>query len=142
MGLCHGQAARVGHLMFLTLFKWLTSGPLDRILTTVDRKMDNETERQKVTASVVQRYVEAESENRQAAMQSRVFWWVWAGFAAPLAFWFGAICLDSVFLFSGQIADLPPSVKPYASQIFAAVFGTGGGVAGLQAIASAIRGRK
>ena len=128
--------------LFTKILGWLTGGTLDRILKTVDTSIDNETERQKVTATVVQRYVEAESENRQAAMQSRVFWWVWAGFAAPLAFWFGAICLDSVFLFSGQIADLPPSVKPYASQIFAAVFGTGGGVAGLQAIASAIRGRK
>lgn len=128
---------------FITkLFGWLTGGTLARILTTVDHKIDNETERQKVTADVVKRYVEAESESRQVAMQSRIFWWVWAAFAAPLAFWFGAICLDSVFLFSGAIADLPPSVKPYASQIFAAVFGAGGGVAGLQAVASAIRGRR
>lgn len=128
--------------IFTKLLGWLTGGTLDRILKTVDTSIDNETERQKVTADVVKRYVEADSENRQVAMQSRIFWWVWAAFAAPLAFWFGAICLDSVFLFSGAIADLPPSVKPYASQIFAAVFGAGGGVAGLQAIASAIRGRR
>lgn len=128
--------------IFTKILGLLTGGTLDRILSTVDSKIDNETERQKVTAAVVQRYVETESENRQAAMQSRIFWWVWAGFAAPLAFWFGAVTLDSVFLFSGQIADLPPSVKPYASQIFAAVFGAGGGVAGMQAIATAIRGRK
>ena len=128
--------------IFTKLLGWLTGGTLDRILSTVDHKIDNETERQKVTAAVVQRYVETESENRQAAMQSRVFWWVWAAFAAPVAFWFGAICIDSVLLFSGQIADLPPSVKPYATQIFSAIFGSGAAVAGAQAIATAIRGRK
>lgn len=128
--------------IFTTLLRWLTGGTLDRILSTVDHKIDNETERQKVVSAAVTRYVEIESENRQAAMQSRVFWWIWAAFAAPLAFWFGAVCLDTVFLFSGEIADLPPSVKPYAAQIFAAVFGSGAGVAGAQAIATAIRGRR
>lgn len=123
-------------------FGWLAGGTLDRILKTVDNTIDNETERQEIRAKAVIRHVEIAAETRQVAMQSRVFWYTWALFAAPLGLWFAAVCFDSVFQFqSFDVADLPSSVKPYANQIFAAVFGTGGGVAGVQAIASAIRGR-
>jgi hypothetical protein len=126
----------------VAIFKWATGGPLNRILSSVDKSIDNETERQRITASVVERAVIADAENRAASMQSRVFWYVWALFSVPVGVWLGAICLDSVFLFSGQIADLPPSVKPYATQIIASIFGSGAGVAGVQAIAAAIRGRR
>lgn len=125
-------------LAFLGLF---LGGPLNRILASLDRTIDSETERQRIAGDAIGRFVAADAETRAASMQSRVFWWVWAVFALPVGFWLGAICLDSVFLFSGRIADLPPSVKPYATQIIGSIFGSGGAVAGLQAIASAIRGR-
>lgn len=124
--------------LLLSFFK----GPLSRILDTVDRRVDGETERQRIVGDVISRYVAADAETRAAAMQSRVFWIVWALFALPIGFWLGAIALDSVFFFSGHIADLPPSVKPYATQIIASIFGSGGAVAGVQSIATAIRGRK
>lgn len=113
--------------------------PLSRILRTIENNTDNETERQRIVGDVISRYVAADAETRAAAMQSRIFWYVWAVFALPIGFWLGAIALDSVFLFSGQISDLPPSVKPYATQIITSIFGAGGAVAGMQAIASAIR---
>lgn len=128
--------------MIRALLSWLTGGVLSRILTSVDRSIDNETERQQIRAQVVAKYVESAAETRQVAMQSRIFWWIWALFSVPLGIWWAAICLDSVFLFSFDVADLPASVKPYANQIFAAVFGSGAGVASLQAISSAIRGRR
>lgn len=128
--------------MIKIILKLLTGGVLDRILDTVDSNIDNATERQKIRGKAVERYIETQAETRQASMQSRIFWYVWAGFAVPLGFWFGAICLDSVFLFSGNIADLPASVRPYANQIFGAIFGSGAAVGSLQAIASAIRGRR
>jgi len=124
--------------LLLSFFK----GPLGRILDTVDSKIDNETERQRIVGDVVSRYIAADMETRAAAMQSRIFWYVWALFAIPIGFWLGAIAVDSVFFFSGHIADLPPSVKPYATQIIASIFGSGGAVAGVQAISTAIRGRK
>lgn len=124
--------------MILAALKFIFGGFLNRALA----KIDSETERQRITGEVVSRYIAAEAENRAVAMQSRVFWWVWALFAAPVGIWFGAVCLDSVAGFSGHIADLPPSVKPYATQIVASIFGSGGAVAGLQAVASAIRGRR
>lgn len=116
--------------------------PLNRILSTLETRIDNETERQRIVGDVISRYVAADAETRAAAMQSRVFWIVWALFALPIGFWLGAIAFDSVFFFSGHIADLPPSVKPYATQIIASIFGSGGAVAGVQSIATAIRGRK
>jgi len=128
--------------MIFSIFKWLTSGPLDRVLTSLDRSVDNETERQKIAASVAERVIVAEADNRAAAMQSRIFWYVWALFAVPIGVWLGAIALDSIWLFSGSIADLPPSVKPYATQIITSIFGSGGAVASVQAVASAIRGRR
>lgn len=129
-------------LAVVAIFKWATGGPLSRVLSSIDKSIDNETERQRITASVVEKVVTADAETRAAAMQSRVFWYVWALFAVPVGFWLGAVCLDSVLLFSGQISDLPPSVKPYATQIITSIFGSGAGVAGVQAIAAAIRGRR
>lgn len=128
--------------LFKTLFSFLAGGPLDRILTSVDKKMDNGTERERIRAGAIERHIEIAAETRQAAMVNRMFWRVWALFAIPLGLWFGAICLDSVFGFSGGISDLPESVKPYANQIFYSVFGSGASVGIVQSIASAIRGRR
>lgn len=128
--------------MFKAILSWLTGGVLDRLLSSVDHAIDNDTERQAIRAQVVSEFVRTSAETRQTAMQSRVFWWTWALFSVPLGVWWAAICLDSTFLFSWDVSDLPASVKPYANQIFAAVFGSGAGVASLQAISSAIRGRR
>lgn len=128
--------------MIGAVFRFLMGGPLDRIMTSLDKSIDNETERQKIVASVAEKVVVADAESRREAMKSRVFWWIWAAFAAPVAFWFGAVCVDSVFLFSGQIADLPPSVKPYATDIIRSIFGSGAAVASVQLLSSAIRGRR
>ena len=128
--------------MIGAVFRFLMGGPLDRIMTSLDKSIDNETERQKIVASVAEKVVVADAESRREAMKSRVFWWIWAAFAAPVAFWFGAVCVDSVFLFSGQIADLPPSVKPYATDIIRSIFGSGAAVASVHMLSSAIRGRR
>ncbi|MDW9855395.1 hypothetical protein GOB46_22855 [Sinorhizobium meliloti] len=129
-------------MWLLAIFKWATGGPLSRVLSSIEKSIDNETERQRITANVVERAIIADAEHRAASMQSRVFWFVWALFAVPVGVWLGAVCVDSVLLFSGSISDLPPSVKPYATQIITSIFGSGAGVAGVQAIAAAIRGRK
>lgn len=128
--------------MIMGIIRWLTSGPLDRVLFSLDKSIDNETERQRIVGNVVERVAVADADNRAAAMQSRVFWAVWALFAIPVGIWHGSVALDSVFLFSGHIADLPPSTKPYADQIVVSLFGSGGLVATAQAFASAVRGRK
>jgi hypothetical protein len=74
----------------------------------------------------------------QAGMSHWPFWAVWSLFAVPLGIWWAAVVLDSVFLFSGAIPDLPDSIKPWADQIFNSIFLSGGGVAGVQLVAKAI----
>ena len=128
--------------MISTILAWLTKGPLDRILTSVDRSIDNETERQKIRAEATMAYITTEAETRQTAMRQPIFWYVWAFFAVPLGIWWSAVMLDTAFDFSFIVHDLPPSVRPWADQIFNNLFYAGGGVAGAQVIASAIRGRK
>lgn len=122
--------------------RWLGGGPLDRILQTVESKFDNDTEREKVRGEVIREYVRVQAETRQTAMQSRFFWYTWLLFAVPLGFWWALINLDTALDLPIVVHDLPSSVKPYANQIFNAVFGSGAGVASIQAISSAIRGRR
>lgn len=116
------------------------SGPLDRLLSTIDRKIDSETERQRIKSEVIQSYIQAAAETRQVAMQSRAFWIVWSLFAAPLGLWWALVLLDtSITAVSWGIPDLPPSVRPWADIIFGSIFGSGATVGAAQAIAGAIR---
>jgi len=54
-------------------------------------------------------------------------------FAVPLAFWFAAVCIYSVFWCSGcpfpqswTIAALPPPLDEWSAQIVIAIFGVAG----------------
>ncbi len=128
--------------MLGAVLSWLTGGVLDRVLKSVDHAIDNETDRQKIRADAITRYAETAAEERADARRYRWFWYVWTLAAVGPCFWLFVVCLDTVFLFSGNIPDLPESVKPYVSQIFASLFGSGGVVAVGQALSGAIRGRK
>lgn len=110
--------------MFLTLIKWLTSGPLDRILTTVDRKMDNETERERVKAKAVETYIDA---------QTRVLtgrgWWFPLFFIAPLGVWFASVCIYSILFCTRcaypqawSVAALPAPLDEWAGIIIGSLF--------------------
>jgi hypothetical protein len=125
------------------ILSWLTNGTLDRILDTVDHKIDNETQRQDIRARAITRFAEIEAEGRAAAMQHAWFWRVWALFAGSLGLWWAAVMLDTALPFiSLSIPDLPPSVRPWADTIITSIFGSGAAVGAAQAIGSAIRGRR
>lgn len=124
------------------LLSWLTGGTLDRVLRTVDNAVDNETRREEIKARTVEKYVQTEAETRQAMMQSRTFWAVWALFAAPLGLWWALVMLDTAFTFvSWGIPDLPASVRPWADTIFGSIFGSGAAVGIAQIVAGAVRKR-
>lgn len=111
--------------MIAWLFKWLATGPLDRILDTVDRKVAAQTDREKIKADLIQEHY------RQRAD------WMRAGgvflmllFAAPLAFWFGAVVVYSVFWCQGcafpqtwTIAALPAPLDEWAGLMIVSIFG-------------------
>ena len=128
--------------MIKTILSWLTGGVLGRILDSVDKSIDNETERQKIRSEVISDYVKTEAQTKQVAMQSRVFWAVWALFAVPLGIWWAMVLLDTTFDFAMVVDDLPMSIKPWANTVFGSLFGSGAAVGAVQLISTAIRGRK
>jgi hypothetical protein len=110
--------------MFFTLIKWLTSGPLDRILATVDRKMDNETERERVKTKAVETYIDG-----QTKVLTGRGWWFPLFFIAPLGFWFGSVCLYSIFFCAScvwpqtwSVAALPKPLDEWAGIIIGSLF--------------------
>jgi len=116
-----------GHLM-LWLLKWLTSGPLDRILDTVDKKVQSETDREKIKGDIIRTHLET----RAAYMKAGGFW-LMAAFAFPLAVWFAAVCLYSLIWCAGcafpqtwTIAALPPPLDEWAGVMITAIFGVVG----------------
>lgn len=110
--------------MFATILKWLTSGPLDRILATVDRKMDNETERERVKAKAVETYIDA-----QTKVMTGRGWWFPLFFIAPLGIWFASVCVYSILFCAGcayaqdwSIAALPAPLNEWAGVIIGSLF--------------------
>ncbi|WP_299949061.1 hypothetical protein [uncultured Ruegeria sp.] len=104
---------------------WLTSGPLDRILDTVDRKVQAQTDKEKIKGDIIQEHYRQRGD------------WMRAGgftlmllFAAPLAFWFGSVVVYSVFWCQScaypqawSIAALPPPLDEWAGLMIVSIFG-------------------
>lgn len=114
--------------MILTIFKtvlgWFTGGTLDRILDTIEHKMDNETTKEQIKAEVTKTYVQA-----QANLMVGRTWWFQLFFVIPLGFWWTAVILDSIFHFDINIEKLPPPLDDWAAYIISALFIVDGGKA-------------
>ncbi|TGU44617.1 hypothetical protein EN788_22130 [Mesorhizobium sp. M2D.F.Ca.ET.145.01.1.1] len=126
--------------VFGLVLNWLTSGPLDRILSSIDKHGSDLTEREKIKAETIQTYVNAQASTISTGMHSKLFWIPWLIAAIPTAAWYGWGMLDS--LCGGtlpHVATLPPQLKEYADIVWQNLFLTGGIVAGSGVIASAIR---
>src|SRR5919108_2790252 len=116
--------------LFKLLFGWLTGGTLDRILDTVDTKVNNETERERIKGEVVTEYLKA-----QATVLTGRGWWFPLLFLIPAGFWFGAVCVYSVLWCRScawpqdwTIAALPPPLNEWMGAIVASLFiGKAGG---------------
>lgn len=107
------------------LFTLLTSGPLDRILATVDRRVQAETDKERLQADIIKTHYET----RAGFMKAGGFVLMLL-FAVPLAFWFGAVVLYSVFWCQGcawpqgwSVAALPAPLDQWAGGIILAIFG-------------------
>lgn len=104
---------------------WLTSGVLDRVLDTVDRKVQSETDREKIKGDIIQ----AHYRTRADWMRAGGFW-LCAMFAFPLAVWFAAVCVYSILWCAGcaypqgwTIAALPAPLDDWAGGIIISIFG-------------------
>jgi len=107
-----------------TLMRWLTGSTLDRLLTTVERRVDNETERERVRADVVAEYLKA-----QVAISTGRGWWFPLFFVVPLGLWFASVCIYSVLFCRScalpqdwTIAALPAPLDEWGGAIVASLF--------------------
>jgi hypothetical protein len=110
------------------LLGWLTKGPLDRVLDTLDRRVTEETERERLRADVIREHLRA----RPAFLQSGGLWLMLL-FAGPLAFWWGAVLVYSVLWCQGCVwpqpwivAALPAPLDEWAGLIVVSIFGVVG----------------
>lgn len=105
--------------------KFLGSGILDRALDTVDRKITAETNREKLKADMIREHYRTRADFMRAGGL-----WLMLLFAVPLAFWWAAVIVYSVFWCAGcaypqewSIAALPAPLDEWAGLIVIAIFG-------------------
>ena len=103
----------------------LSGGFLSRVLDTVDRKIASETDRERIKADLI-----LENYRTRADWMRAGGFWLMVLFAAPLAFWWAAVMLYSVFWCAGcaypvswSIAALPAPLDEWAGLIVVAIFG-------------------
>lgn len=107
------------------LGNFLAGGALDRVLDTVDRRVEAQTDREKIKADLI-----AEHYRTRAGFMQAGGFVLMLLFAAPLAFWFATVCVYSVFWCAGcaypqgwTIAALPSPLDEWSWVIITAIFG-------------------
>lgn len=110
--------------MLGTVLAWLTRGPLDRILRTVETRIDNETERERVKTDAVKAFVAG-----QVSLANSRQWWFPLFFLIPAGFWFAAVCIYSILWCRGcafpqdwSIAALPSPLDQWMGWIVGSLF--------------------
>lgn len=108
-----------------SVVKWLTGGVLNRVLDSVDKKVQSETDREKIKGDIIREHYR----NRADFMKAGGFWLMLI-FALPLGFWYAAVCIYSVFWCADcmfpqtfTIAALPPPLDKWAGGIITSIFG-------------------
>lgn len=109
-------------LAFIT--KIFGGGLLDRVLDTVDRKVQSETDRDKIKGDIIQTHLAT----RPDFMRAGGFWLMLI-YALPLGFWFASVIGYSVFWCQGcaypqtwTIAALPAPLDEWAGWIIVSIF--------------------
>ncbi|MFW2541593.1 hypothetical protein ACN2XU_03045 [Primorskyibacter sp. 2E107] len=124
------------------LIKLGFGGIVDKAIGHIERRAELLNDRERLQAqTTVALAREAVSEARIMAEYNRAklafpWFWVFAGlFIGPLALWWAAVILDSVFGFAWSVADLPtPQMQEWAGDMIRWLFYVGSGVGALKMI--------
>lgn len=107
------------------IFSWLSGGILDRVLSTVDRKITAETDREKIKGDIILEHYRTRADWMRAGG-----FWLMVMFAGPLALWWGAVLLYSILWCARcaypqdwSVAALPAPLNEWAGLIIMAIFG-------------------
>lgn len=107
------------------LISLLTGGLLDRVLSTVDKKITSDVDREKLKSDLIM-----ESYRQRADWMRAGGFWLMLLFAVPLAFWHGAVAVYSVFWCARcafpqpwVIAALPSPLDEWGWMIVVSIFG-------------------
>lgn len=97
---------------------WFTGGSLDRLLDTIERRMDDETKKEEIKAEVTKTYV-----NAQANLMVGRTWWFQLFFVIPLGVHWAALNFVSAFPQWGwTVHPLPDPFDEWATYIISALF--------------------
>lgn len=102
------------------LASFLTGGSLDRILDTIDHKMDEGVQKETLKAEVTETWIKAQSQ----LLVGRT-WWFQLLFVIPLGLWWASVILDSIVLrdwFGHVTYALPAPLDDWAAWIISALF--------------------
>lgn len=111
--------------MLKALFNFLTGGVLDRVLSTVDRKIASDTDREKIKGDII-----IEHYRQRADWMRAGGFWLMLLYAVPFALWYTAVVLYSILWCARcaypqdwVIAALPPPLDEWGGWIMLAIFG-------------------
>ena len=108
---------------------WFIGLPIDRILSSIDKRMDAGVKRDEIKGAAIQSFV-----NAQVAVMNGPGWWFMALFLFPLGAYWTSVLLYSVLWCRGcvwpqpwTIAALPPPMDEWAGWMVSGVFVVKGG---------------
>jgi hypothetical protein len=117
-------------------------GMVDKAISHLERRAELQNDRERLRSqTTVELAREAVKEAQIMADYNRAklaFPWFWlfaALFLVPLAAWWSAVILDSIFGFSWSVADLPtPQMQEWAGDMIRWLFYVGTGVGALKSL--------
>lgn len=111
-----------------TVFGWLTGSTLDRILSTVDKKIQLQGDREKLKTDIILESYRSRTDYMKAGGL-----WLMLIYAVPLGIWFASVCIysmlfcaDCAFPQTWTIAALPAPLDEWAGLIVISIFGVVG----------------
>lgn len=103
------------------LLSFITGGSLDRILDTIEHRMDDETKKEEIKAEVTKTWI-----NAQANLLVGRTWWFQLFFVLPFGLWLtGAIIAvlgQAYFGWSIAMPALPAPLDEWAGWIISSIF--------------------